>query len=68
MNYVEWYQNWKNNRKTERLGQAFCNDFIRESWPALYYCEDSEKSAQMICQWLIQYQYWPNMPTVAPVK
>lgn len=62
MNYVEWYVNWKNNRKTERLGQAFCNDFIKIPWPELYHCVDDERSGQIIYYYLTDHQYWPNMP------
>lgn len=41
MNWNDWYINYMSTRiKTERLGQAFCNDFVSYSWPDLYYCVD----------------------------
>ena len=33
MTYYEWFVKWKAERKHERLGQAFCNDFIKMPWP-----------------------------------
>lgn len=49
MNWSRWYVDYITNRmKQERLGQAFCNDFIRYSWPQLYYCEDAYESYNLI--------------------
>lgn len=46
----------------ERLGQAFCNDFIKDSWPELFYCEDEGKCVKMITQWLNDCQYHDSLP------
>lgn len=62
MTYYEWFAKWKAERKHERLGQAFCNDFIKMPWPELYHCTDDERSAQIIYYYLTDYCYWPNMP------
>lgn len=49
MNWSEWYVNYMTNRMNqERLGQAFCNDFIRYPWPELYYCENAYESYNLI--------------------
>lgn len=58
MTFTEWYMDYCVNRmKFLRLGQAFCNDFIRHSWPELYYCEDGYESYSMICDWLETHCY-----------
>lgn len=48
--------------KDERLGQRFCNMYIRCSWPDLYYEEDEAKALALITQYLIQLHYYPNVP------
>lgn len=49
MNWNDWYISYMTTRiKTERLGQAFCNDFISGSWPELYYCEDQYNAYGLI--------------------
>lgn len=38
----------KSSRSELRYGQFFCNHYIRGNWTELYYCEDDEKSLEMI--------------------
>jgi hypothetical protein len=67
-----WLNDWKENRAQklnaighlsgERLGQAFCNDYVRCSWPELYYCENEEESLEMIVDFLVQHHYYPMVP------
>jgi hypothetical protein len=45
-----------------RLGQFFCNLYIRESWPELYYEADDSKAAALICDWLERHQYTDSLP------
>lgn len=45
-----------------RLGQYFCNLFIRESWPELYYEADDAEANALICEWLERHQYTDALP------
>lgn len=64
MTINEWFNDfWNNRSRYERLGQAFCNDFIRHSWTELYYCTDLCKSQRMIENWLHQHHYYTDMPS-----
>ncbi len=59
MNLQQWLNDYYNRRKAvERLGQAFCNDFIKESWPRLYYSESESQSLWMINAWLGNHHYF----------
>lgn len=62
--YTKWFANWSDNR-TERLGQAFVNDFIRIPWPDLYYCTDDVIASREIYKYLERHCYWPFMPLKA---
>jgi hypothetical protein len=63
MTYREWMKDyWENRCRYERLGQAFCNDFIAGSWPELYNCTVASQSAHMIENWLHQNHYFSTMP------
>jgi hypothetical protein len=46
-----------------RLGQFFCNKFIKRDWPELFHA--SEKDAEsMIKAWLIDHNYEDTLPPV----
>lgn len=62
MEYRIWETNWTLTRKTERLGQAFVNDFIKKPWPELFYETNPFKCRSMITQYLMDHQYFPNVP------
>nr|DAH57286.1 MAG TPA: hypothetical protein [Caudoviricetes sp.] len=62
MKYQTWLSDYFANRKTERLGQAFCNDFIKQPWPELYYEEDVNKAETEIYYWLCDNQYIEQLP------
>lgn len=53
---------WKQANNSLRLGQHFCNEYIKCPWPELYYCEDTEKSISMIVEYLVTLCYYPYMP------
>lgn len=67
MTWLKWLFDYYDNRAQngERLGQAFCNDYIRSSWPELYYCEDEGKCVKMVTQWLNDCQYYGDLPAKA---
>lgn len=48
--------------RSVRLGQYFCNTYIKGSWPELFYEEDEEKAAEIIRTWLVDHQYTDTMP------
>lgn len=45
-----------------RLGQWFCNNYLKQPWPELYYQEDEKKAEEMIEKWLDDHQYVRNVP------
>lgn len=45
-----------------RLGQYFCNEYVKYSWPELYYEEDNRKAIRMITTYLTHYQYENELP------
>lgn len=45
-----------------RLGQHFCNKYIKGQWPELFYCEDRQKGLIMIEKWLKDNCYQNDMP------
>lgn len=45
-----------------RLGQYFCNKYIKGNWPELFYCEDRQKCLIMIEKWLKDNCYQNDMP------
>jgi hypothetical protein len=53
-----------NNQKDgQRPGQRFVNMYIKHSWPELFYT-DEYKSAELICRWLEDNQYFDELPPV----
>jgi len=51
----------KENRH-ERLGQYFCNRYIKQPWPELFHETDTPTAANMIEEWLANNQYTDTMP------
>jgi hypothetical protein len=47
-----------------RLGQHFCNMYIKGQWPELFYGEDRQKNLIMIEKWLKDNCYQNDMPPV----
>ena len=47
---------------TERLGQYFCNRYVKSSWPKLFYEEDFNKCSILIEKWLKKYCYETQIP------
>lgn len=63
MTYREWLKDyWENRSKTERLGQAFWNDFIVTPWPDLYYCTELAKASHLLEMWLHDHHYYTTLP------
>lgn len=46
-----------------RLGQQFCNMYIKGSWPELFYADDVMASS-LILQWLSNNQYYYTLPPI----
>lgn len=63
MTFGKWVANYHANRMNERMGQAFCNDFLGNIIDSqLYYEENNWKAYQLIQNWLIDNCYYPNVP------
>lgn len=62
--FEEWLSDWRKNCKNKnlRLGQHFCNQFIRISWPELYNETNDTIAKVLIIQWLKQHHHWPYVP------
>ena len=45
-----------------RLGQRFCNDFIKGPWPKLFYAEQEYDCVGIILGWLESHHYFNEMP------
>jgi len=52
---------YKENRH-ERLGQYFCNRYIKQAWPELFHERDASAAADMIEKWLVDNQYTDTLP------
>ena len=46
----------------QRLGQRFCNMFIKGAWPDLYYEENDAVAREMIRTWLSNHHYHDELP------
>ena len=46
-----------------RLGQYFVNNYIKYSWPELYYEKDNKKALETISTYLYYLQYINELPT-----
>lgn len=58
MTFQEWLDDyWANRSVSERLGQAFCNDFIEKGWPDLYYENTVSVAMTKIEGWLHAHHY-----------
>lgn len=66
MNFQQWLAEQKKSLYNLRIGQAFCNQFISDAWPALYYEEDEQVAIEMIQTWLTQHHYHDTMPLTSP--
>lgn len=53
----------KKDPKGLRLGQHFCNLYIKESFSELYYAHD-DKAKRIIIQWLSKHQYTTELPQI----
>lgn len=53
---------WKTHGGGQRLGQFFCNYFVKESMPDLYHQQDKEKAKEVIREYLLRHQYFDKAP------
>lgn len=45
-----------------RLGQRFCNMYIKKPWPELYYVTDKAAALRIIDAWLTDNHYTLTLP------
>lgn len=65
MSYEKWKQLWRIGHGSDRLGQAFINEFLPEAiWPDLFYEEDYWVADNIITEYLVCNCYYPNTPKV----
>ena len=63
MTFEQFVRSWElRESKTQRLGQFFCNTYVKGTMPELFYEVDERAAKRKIIAYLKQYQYWPNMP------
>lgn len=58
---VKFLKEHYKNEQNQRVGQKFCNLYVKTSWPDLYYASD-EDAVQIINQWLYQHGYHDQLP------
>lgn len=58
----QWINDYKTSRPHERLGQAFVNDFIKGTWPELFYQKNDDVALEMIKIWLKDICTYPFVP------
>jgi hypothetical protein len=51
-----------NVKDQQRLGQRFCNTFIKGAWPELFYETDEAVALFKIDLWLVDNCYFNAMP------
>ena len=57
---------YKEQGKHQRLGQFFCNNYVKYSWPELFYEEDRDVAIRRITTYLEHYQYTDVLPPILP--
>lgn len=63
MTYNEWLKEFNNKPGSQRLGQAFCNDFLGNTVPSQIFNEEEYWRADaMIIGWLVDNCHYPNVP------
>lgn len=45
-----------------RFGQYFCNNYLNQPYPVLYYETDFERALNKINDWLILHNYQDELP------
>ena len=45
-----------------RLGQYFCNKYVKGQWSELFYCEDEDKCIDMVTQYLEDTCHTDKLP------
>lgn len=62
MTYGMWVEYSVMKKCNQRLGQWFCNNYIKGQWPELFYCTDTSEAEAMIQEWLEDHQYINQEP------
>lgn len=60
---AKFYIIHKSANDSLRLGQRFCNMYIKNSWPELFYADDITANT-LIQKWLRDHQYYDELPQV----
>lgn len=61
--FQQFYAQWLANNNQERFGQYFVNRYIKGQWTELFYEVNTPHAIEMIREYLIHNQYYPEMPT-----
>lgn len=61
--YEQWKREWHSDRRGQRFGQAFCNDFFGSTVASqIFYEEDYWHADKLITCWLIDNCHYPYVP------
>lgn len=52
---------WEGDKHDLRFGQYFCNKYISQPWPTLFYA-DYDFAVMLIKNWLVDNQYEWELP------
>ena len=50
------------SNRDERLGQYFCNRYMKQAWPELYYTDSFTEAKRLIIEWLDNHHYYDTLP------
>lgn len=64
--FQEFNESKKIHGDHERLGQYFCNRYIKMSWPELFHEKNDAISIEIIKVWLADHDYHNELPPVLP--
>ena len=59
-------QLYKKEGGNQRLGQFFCNKYVKYSWPELFYEEQTDVAIRRITVYLTHLQYIYELPPELP--
>lgn len=62
--FINYHKSQQYDR--QRLGQRFCNMYIKGTWPELFYQINETAAARMIDTWLTDNHYSDCVPPAAP--
>jgi hypothetical protein len=61
--FQQFYAQWQAQQGPERFGQYFVNRYIKGQWAELFYEVNTQRAVEMVRKYLVDLDYYPEMPT-----